>query len=171
MDDAPSEAPKGFWDLTKEDRDRPWYQVYPVGHPLHETTAAFVDLFSQMDPSTKCRFIWMQVFPSVPWSAAAVGIWLESEHTVPRSKVHEVEMAVVLKLLQQKQDPLSHGRMKRRWLSENLELTEKQFESIRTKNLDRVHDAGGGGRGPWQFRKSLCREFGLNCPEFPESSP
>ena len=67
-------------------------------------------------------------------------------------------------------DPFSIGRMKRRWLAENPDLLDRQFEAIRTKNRDRVHDAGGGGRGPWQFRRSLCHEFGLNCPEFSESS-
>jgi hypothetical protein len=68
-------------------------------------------------------------------------------------------------------DPFSFGRMKRRWLDENSDLLDKQFELIRTKNPDRVLDAGGAGRGPWQFRKSLCREYGLNCPEFSESLP
>lgn len=64
------------------------------------------------------------------------------------------------------QDPWSIGRMKRRWLQENPDLLEKQFESIRTKHHTRVLDAGGGGRGPWKFRKSLCDDYGLNCPEF-----
>ncbi len=67
-------------------------------------------------------------------------------------------------------DRFSDGRMKRTWLKENPELLEKQFEAMRTANQTRVNDAGGGGRGPWQFRKSLCREFGLNCPEFSESA-
>ena len=74
-------------------------------------------------------------------------------------------------LLKHDPDPFSIGRMKRRWRDENADLTDKQFEAIRIKNPDRVHDAGGGGRGPWQFRKSLCHEYGLNCPEFSESSP
>ena len=67
-------------------------------------------------------------------------------------------------------DPFSNGRMKRTWLNENRQLLEKQFEAMRIKNALRVKDAGGNGRGPWQFRKSLCREFGLNCPEFSESA-
>ena len=67
-------------------------------------------------------------------------------------------------------DPFSKGRMKRTWLKENPELLEKQFEAMRIANQKRVKDAGGCGRGPWQFRKSLCREFGLNCPEFIESA-
>ena len=68
-------------------------------------------------------------------------------------------------------DPYSAGRMRRRWLDENPDLLEKQFEAIRNKHRERVRDAGGGGRGPWQFKKSLCHEYGLNCPEFSESSP
>ncbi len=67
-------------------------------------------------------------------------------------------------------DPWSDGRMKRDWIAENPKLLPKQFENIRTKNPDRVRDAGGGGRGPWQFKKSLCHEFGLKCPELAERS-
>ena len=69
------------------------------------------------------------------------------------------------------QDPWSIGRMKRRWLKENPDLLEKQLELLRTKNEERVRDAGGRGRGPWQFTKSLCHEYGLNCPEFSPPSP
>jgi hypothetical protein len=68
-------------------------------------------------------------------------------------------------------DPWSKGRMKRRWLHENPDLLDKQFEAIRKKHPERVRDAGGAGRGPWQLKKSLCHEYGLNCPEFSEVSP
>lgn len=68
------------------------------------------------------------------------------------------------------EDRYSAGRMKHQWIAANPGLTDKRFEAIRIKNHARVRDAGGGGRGPWQFRQSLCYEFGLNCPEFSESS-
>lgn len=87
----------------------------------------------------------------------------------------EIQRLVEIKKAKQTEDadpdPFSVGRMKRRWLDENTGLTDKQFESIRRNNPDRVTDAGGAGRGPWKFRKSLCHDYGLNCPEFSESSP
>lgn len=157
--------------FVDEESKRTWYEAYPPGHPMHEATAAMVDLFARADPAVKCRFIWQQLFPSIPWSAEVVCAWLETEHNVPRSRVHLVTMIEVLELLRQKPDPYSVGRKKRQWLEENPHLLDKQFESLRTKNKTRVRDAGGGGRGPWQFTKSLCHEYGLNCPEFSESSP
>jgi len=65
-------------------------------------------------------------------------------------------------------DPWSVGLKKVRWQELNPTLTDKEFENIRIKNPERVEDAGGRGRGPWKFRKSLCHDYALNCPEFSE---
>jgi hypothetical protein len=109
-----------------------------------------------------------------PCVAGSIGAVIISRFNVPLLVTRFSGMRPrLLRVQQLLNDPeqWSDGRMKRRWLSENPELLPKQFENLRINHPDRVRDAGGGGRGPWQFTKTLCKEFGLNCPEFSESSP
>jgi hypothetical protein len=63
-------------------------------------------------------------------------------------------------------DPFSIGRKTSDWKTLNPKWTEKMFEGLRNKNRNSVQDTGGKGRGPWQFRRSLCRANNLKCPEF-----
>ena len=60
-----------------------------------------IDLMGDVDPSWKCRHVWDQLFPTIEYSSASLAAWLGTDHNVPRSKVYNVGMDVVLKLLRE----------------------------------------------------------------------
>lgn len=154
--------------------DRKWYHKFPPEHPSHENVARLVDIASQIDPTSQCRFLWEQLYPEIQWSVETVQTWLMTNHGIPASKAPFVDMLTVLELLRSERKvsalEWSNYRTPSEWrtLRKNagLAYSKRTWTSLRAKHAIHIQGEPGNEAKACRIAQSLAVDWGLKLPEF-----